>query len=350
MKMFRMFILLLAAFLVFSCSSKKDDVLYVYNWTDYIAPELVKKFEEQNKCKIVYDTYDSNENMLTKVMHTQASYDIVFPSGDHVVIMRDKGLLEKLDKSKIPNYKNLSKSIMKKVETYDPGAEYSIPYFWGTTGLIYNKKYVPEERMENVSWNILADKAYNGKNVITMLDDARSVVGAALIYAGYGFNDMSADALAHAKTVLLEWDKNISQYDSDSYKNEIQDGTTWIAQAYNGDAQQVMNENENVGFVLPREGAELWIDSFVMLKNAEHKDLAYKFINFLLDAEVAKENAEYVEYAVPNDAAYALLDEETKTDTLTYPSQEYLEKCYILKNVGEDITELNKIWEEIRNN
>lgn len=344
------FFFIFVSLVMFSCGTQEKQKLYIYNWTDYISPGLIRKFEDENNCTIVYDTYDSNENMLTKVMHTQASYDIVFPSGDHVVFMIQKKLIEKLNKSKIPNYKNLSKSIMNKVSEYDSGAQYSIPYFWGTTGLIYNKRYIPEEKMQNVSWNILADKSLNNKNVVTMLDDARSVVGAALIYSGYSLNDMTPEALAKAKTALLEWDKNVSQYDSDSYKNEIQDGTTWLAQAYNGDALQVISQNEDVGFVLPAEGAELWIDSFVILKNAENKDLAYKFIDFMLDAENAKENADYVQYAVPNDAAFALLDEETKNDTIKYPSDNYLKKCSILKNVGEGITELNKIWEEIRNN
>ncbi len=347
-------ILKLASVVVFlfliSCQSNKKETLYIFNWTDYIAPELLVKFEEEHNCKVVYDTYNSNENMLTRVMNSTAAYDIVFPSADHVVILREYGLLEKLDKSKLPGLQNLDPLINLKVDLYDNNMDYSVPYFWGTTGLLYNKQKLPDTLMKDVSWNIIADNRFTGKNIVTLLDDSRSVLGAALIYKGFSFNDMSDAALNAARTVLLEWDKNVSQYDSDSYKNEIQDGTTWLAQGYNGDALQIMAENENVGFVLPKEGAELWIDSFVMLKNSENKELAYKFINFMLDPENAKLNAEYVQYATPNLGAHNLLDDETKNNSLIYPSDEYLEKCEILLNVGKDILKVNKIWEEIRNN
>ena len=330
-----------------SCSSEPKKILYVYNWTDYIDPELITEFEKANGCQVVYDTYNSNENMLTKVANARSSYDVVFPTGDHVAIMKEKGLLEKLDKSKLSNFKNLNKTILEKTKIFDDGNEYSIPYFWGTTGLLYNKTKLSDEEMNKITWNFLADKRFNGKNVVTLLDDARSVVGAALKSLGLSLNDMSDESLAKAKDVLKQWDKNVSQYDSDSYKNEIQDGTTWLAQGYNGDALQVMAENEEVGFVNPIGGSELWIDNFVILKNAENKELAYKFINFLLEAENSKKNTEYVQYATPNSAAYNLLDNEIKNNPIIYPSEEYLENCEFVKNVGEDIVKLNKVWEEI---
>lgn len=342
--------LVLIMLFVMSCGGSEKKKLYIFNWSDYIAPELIDKFEEKYNCEVVYDTYNSNENMFTKVMNTQASYDLIVPTADHVGIMIEKDMLEKIDTTKLKNYQYLNKAIMEKVKTFDPGKNFAIPYFWGTSGIIYNKRYISEEKMKNVSWNIFSDPSFTGKRVLTLLDDARSVVGVALIYKGYNVNDMSSEALAAAEKVLQEWDKNVSQYDSESYKNEIQDGTTWIGLGYSGDALQVIQNNQDVGFVLPVEGAELWIDSFVILKNAENKELAYKFIDFILDPQNAKINSEYVQYPVPNDGAFKLLAPEIQNNPLIYPGEEYLKKCYIPINVGEKIKGLNKVWEKIRNN
>jgi spermidine/putrescine-binding protein len=183
-----------------------------------------------------------------------------------------------------------------------------------------------------------------------MLDDAREVIGVALIHNGFNPNDASQAALAKARTTLLAWDKNIAQFDSDSFKNESQDGTIWLGQAYNGDALQVMEENEDIGFVLPVEGSTLWIDFLAIPKNSENKELAHKFIDFLLDAKIALTNAEYVQYATPNKAALNLLPQEIQENEKIYPPEEYLEKCFLIKNIGEDLYKLDEIWQEIRNN
>ncbi|MCB5251324.1 MAG: spermidine/putrescine ABC transporter substrate-binding protein [Candidatus Cloacimonadales bacterium] len=350
MKYFKISLILTVMLLIVSCSGTKKQVLYVFNWTDYIAPELVQEFEKIYNCKVNYDTYNSNENMLTKMKTSNAAYDIIVPSGDHVTILKQEGMIEELDKSKLENYKNLSASLLKKSEQFDPDNLHAIPYFWGTCGFVYNKKYMSDEEMQDVSWNLLGEERFNGKRSVTMLDDAREVVGVALIVNGYDPNDFSDEAMEKANQTLLEWDKNISQYDSDSFKNEVQDGTIWFGQAYNGDALQVMEENENIGFALPKEGSTLWIDFLVIPKNAENKELAYKFIDFLLSAEVAKENALYVQYASPNDAAFELLPEDIRNNKSIYPDESYLDKCYLLLNAGVDVLKVDKIWQYIRNN
>lgn len=345
---YKLIILLSVILLLFSCGVRQRNVLYIFNWTDYIEDGLIEKFEKQYHCKVIYDTYNSNENMLTKILTTKSSYDIIVPSGDHVDILLQKGLLEPLDKTLLKNYSNLDESILFKAQSYDPGNIYAIPYFWGTTGLIYNKKYMPFTVMESESWNILADPFFKGKNKVTLLDDAREVVGAALIYLGFSPNDTSETAMKAAQAVLLNWDANVSQYDSDSYKNEIQDGTTWLAQAYNGDALQIMETNPDIDFIMPKEGASLWIDSIVIPKSAEHKELAYKFIDFLLDAENGKINAVYVQYPTPNAASVELLSDEIKNNTKIYPDDEYLEKCYMIQNISEDVLKIDAVWQEIR--
>lgn len=341
--------IIIAVFVATSCSKSKP-ILYIFNWSDYIDPELIKVFQDQNNCRIKYSTYDSNENMLTKVMSSRESFDLLFPSGDHVTILMQSNLLEPLDKSKLNNYANLDSQLLLKAQAFDPENKYSIPYFWGLTGLLFNKQYVPQSIMASGGWNIIADSFFEGKNKITMLDDAREVVGAAMVYSGYDLNDTSEKALQAATEALNLWDRNITQYDSDSYKNEVADGTTWLAQAYNGDALQQMVMNDKLGFILPKEGTSMWMDNIVMLKSSRNKELAYKFIDFLLDAENAKINAEYTQYPSPNKVASGMMSDEFKNNPIIYPSDEYLEKCYMIEYIADEVKKIDAIYEQIKLN
>ncbi len=352
MKRTRIILVVLAVLIALGISAcgKKQPTLYIFNWSDYIDTDLIKEFEHEYKCKIKYSTFDSNENMLTKVKSSTQSFDLIFPSGDHVSILRELNMLEELDISKLSNYGNLDPSLLKKARSFDPENSYSVPYAWGLTGLMYNKKFVPEEIVASGGWNILADSFFDGKNKITMLDDAREVIGAALIYSGYSVNDSSTEALEAAHTVLKVWDRNITQFDSDSYKNELQDGTTWLAQAYNGDALQQMAENEDLAFILPKEGAAMWMDNIVMLKSSQQKELAYKFIDFLLDAENGKRNSEYTMYPTPNEAAMRLLGDDFINNKLINPDDEYLDKCYMIDYLGEAARSFDQIYEDIKMN
>ncbi len=346
---FRLLAVVLVLIALSSCS-KSTPVLYIFNWSDYIDPDLIKEFETQNKCHIKYSTYDSNENMLTKIESSRESFDLVFPSGDHVSILRQAGLLEPLDFGKLPNYQNLDADLLQKAQSFDEGNKFSIPYFWGLTGLMYNKRYVPAELVTSESWSVLGNKYFLEKNKITMLDDGREVIGAALIYNGFDLNDTSDAAMKAATKTLNEWDINITQFDSDSYKNEVPDGTTWIAQAYNGDALQQMNDNKDLFFFLPVEGTSLWMDNIVMLKTSQNKELGYKFIDFLLEADKAKRNAEYTQYATPNKAAGALLADSLKANPLIYPPEEYLQKCYMINAIGDEVKKIDALYEAIKMN
>lgn len=331
-----------------ACGKKTKQTLYIFNWSDYIDPELIEAFEKENNCKIHYSTYDSNENMLTKIKGSRESFDIVFPSGDFVSILRLAGLLEPIDKKKLSHYSTLDPDLLKIAKSFDPDNEFSVPYFWGLTGLIYNKKHVSEEIIQSRSWNVIGHEFFQGKNKITMLDDAREVIGAALIVSGYNLNDTSPEAIAAATLVLQKWDTNITQYDSDSYKNEVPDGTTWLAQAYSGDALQQMEQNPDLGFFLPVEGASLWMDNMVILKSSANKDLAYKFIDFLTEPTNALKNAEYTQYPTPSEKAYAQLSEEVRNNKLIYPDDEYLAKCFMIEPIGEEIKKIDAIYEQIK--
>ncbi|MDY0319101.1 MAG: spermidine/putrescine ABC transporter substrate-binding protein [Candidatus Cloacimonadaceae bacterium] len=352
MKKFSVIIALIALVALVSLSGcgKKQATLYIFNWSDYIDTDLLREFEKKYNCKIKYSTFDSNENMLTKVKSSTQSFDLIFPSGDHVSILRELDMLEELDKTKLTNYGNLDTSLLKKAESFDPNNAFAIPYAWGLTGLMYNKQFVPQEIVASNGWNILGDSFFDGKNKITMLDDAREVIGAALIYSGLSVNDASPEALKAAHDVLKIWDRNITQFDSDSYKNELQDGTTWLAQAYNGDALQQMATNKDLEFILPKEGAAMWMDNIVMLKSSQNKELSYQFIDFLLDAENAKRNSDYTMYPTPNEAAMRLMGEDFINNKLINPDDEYLEKCYMIDYLGEAARSFDQIYEDIKMN
>jgi len=347
--LFKLLLLVLVALTLSSCA-KSTPVLYIFNWSDYIDPELIKEFETANKCRIKYSTYDSNENMLTKIKSARESFDLVFPSGDHVSILRESGMLLELDITKLANYKNLDPHLLEIASSFDEDNKFSVPYFWGLTGLMYNKRYVPAQLAAKQSWSLMGDEFFKGKNKVTMLDDSREVIGAALIYNGFDLNDTSDAALEAAGKTLSEWDINITQFDSDSYKNEVPDGTTWIAQAYNGDALQQIADNSDLAFFLPKEGSSLWMDNIVILKSSKNHALAYKFIDFLLDAGNARRNAEYSQFATPNKTALAMMPESVKKNASIYPPDEYLDKCYMINAIGEEVKKIDALYEAIKLN
>lgn len=323
-----------------------ENRLYIFNWTEYIDPGLVAEFEQKYECDVIEDYFDSNESMLTKVVNASKSYDLVCPSGDHVQILLEMGLLEELDKAKLSNWEHLNPMILSKLNSFDNIDKFAMPYFWGVTGILYNPDFVSLENERRASWKIYNNEAY--KNKLMMLEDAREVVGAALISAGYSANDFSVQALKAAEKNLIIWDHNISQYHSDAYKNDVPQGEIWIAQAYNGDALQVIREFPKLRFALMEEGSTYWIDSFVMLKNAENKELAYEFLNFLMEPEIAARNAKWVEYASPNLTAYnEFVDEESKSNELIYIPAEYLTTCYPIKYLGADIVNISSLYERI---
>ncbi|MCL1827678.1 MAG: spermidine/putrescine ABC transporter substrate-binding protein, partial [Candidatus Cloacimonetes bacterium] len=220
--------IIIMLFCILSCQSKPKQILYIFNWTDYIAPELVKKFERQYHCRIKYDTYNSNESMLSKMTTTNVAYDIIVPSGDHLSILIEKDLVDKIDKSQLSNYHNLKPLILQKMHEDDNSDNYGVPYFWGTGGIVFNTQYISEKEMQGISWDIFGDEKFAGKGVITLLEDIREVVGVALITNGFDPNDTSDEAIKIARETLLKWSPNIAQFDSDSFKNEVQDGTIWL--------------------------------------------------------------------------------------------------------------------------
>ncbi|WP_448377979.1 extracellular solute-binding protein [Fervidobacterium sp.] len=326
---------ILAVFLLSSCN--KSNVLRIYNWADYIPEEVIQQFEKEYNCKVIYDTFASNEEMFAKIKSGGTGYDIVFPSGDHVKMMINEGLLEKLDLSKIPNFKNIDPLVLSKT-TYDPNHEYSVPYMMGTTGLIVNKKYLKDYEK---SWSIYERADLKGK--MTLLDDMREVFGAALKYLGYSVNTTNPDEIEQAKQVILKWKENIVRFDATTYAQGVVNGEFWVVHGYPENVFQLIPEGEleNFEFFVPKEGGTLWIDSMVILKDAKNKDLAYKFINFILRPEIAAQISDYL--MIPSPITEAQKYKKVKP---LYTLDE-LGNCEIIDYIGEDIDKYNKAWEEI---
>lgn len=334
--------------LLLSCQIKKKSELRIYCWTDYISPELINRFESEYNCRIVYEVFNNNEEMLENLKKSDKVYDLVFPSGDHIpILVRDK-LIKPIDTKILKHYHNMDEQILQKANLYDMENKFSIPYFWGITGIIYNKKFLTEEEMANTSWNIFSDNRFEGKKCFTMLDDMRDVIGVALILNGFGPNFLTDESAQKVKDLVRYWDKNVKEYNSYHIEPLLKREEIWFAQSYNGDAQQIINRNQNLAFCLPKEGSTLWIDFMTLSSNNTNEKLAYQFMDFLMEKENAKINAEYTCYASPNKQAFNLLPNEIKNNQIIYPPKSYLEKCYPLYNAEESYTHYMNLWSEIK--
>ena len=331
-----------ALFLFIFFVSCGKPVLHIYNWSDYINEELVKQFEVDYGCRVIMDYYDSNESMYAKLKAGASGYDICFPSGYMVAIMSRQGMLEPVDHNRIPNLVNLDENYLP--FTLDEEMVWSVPYMISNTGIGYLGDMVGTDFQR--SWGVFGDPRYKGR--MTMLNDYREAIGAALKYLGYSINTIDENELNEAKELLISWKKNLAKFEADQYKNGLVSGEFLIAQGYNGDIMQVMEENENIVYFIPEEGAALATDNMVILKSAREKDLAYAFINFLLDGKNAAENTEYVWFLAPNKASYPYLSEEVLSEPSIFIPEETMKKCEVIRDLGEHNVLYSRIWEEVK--
>ena len=326
-------------------SKKSSQVLNIYNVGDYIDQDLLAKFTEQTGIEIVYETYDTNEAMYQKLKSGSSKYDLIFPSDYMVDKLIEENMLQKIDYSNIPNYSQIMDSF--KHPLYDPNDEYSVPYLWGTFGIIYNTKVVDKE--DTKSWDILWNKKYKGK--ILLLDSVRDTMGISLKRLGYSMNTENPDEINKAKDELIKELDVVQAYVNDDGKDRIVAGDADMGIVYSGDALVMMDENPDLDYAIPEEGTNKWVDAMCIPKSAENKEYAEKFINFMLDPEVAKQNVDYIEYSTPNQGVYDMLDEETKKSPLAYPSKEVLDKTEVFLNLPENVMKMyDDAWTEIKTN
>jgi spermidine/putrescine transport system substrate-binding protein len=305
------------------------NTLTIFNWGDYIDETLVERFEDETGIKVIYETFDSNEAMMTKIEQGGTTYDIAVPSEYMIDKMREENLLIPLDHAKLPNLKNIDERFMDL--PFDPGNKFSVPYFWGTVGIVYNPTML--DGIELDSWNDLWDPKL--KNEILLIDGAREVIGMGLNSLGYSLNDTNREHLREAKEKLDTLTPNIKAIVGDESRMLLENQEASIGLVWSGVASEIMYENEDLEYVVPKEGSNLWFDNMVIPKTAKNVEAAHQFINFILDAKVAAQNTEYVSYSTPNKEALQYMPEEMVSDERFYPPPALTEKLEVYENLGK---------------
>ena len=334
-------ILLLAVVILSSCQRNDRVVLNVYNWGDYLDESVIRDFEKKYNIKVNYDTFSTNEDMYVKLKAGGTDYDVVFPSDYIIERMINEDMLHKLDFDNIPNYKYIEDHF-KNLE-YDPQNEYSVPYFWGTVGIIYNKTIVDEPVN---SWQILWDPKYEKE--ILMMDSQRDSIGVALKMLGYDLNTRDLDELEEAKQALIEQKPLVLAYVGDDVKDKMIAGEAALAVIYSGEAFYMKQENPDLEYVIPQEGSNFWVDAMVIPKTSKHKKEAELFINFMCDPEVAYKNAIYVGYSSPHSEVKKMLDPDFLNDPAAYPDMEELVNLEFFKDLGDYLSVYDRIWTEVK--
>ncbi len=320
----------------------EEKALNFYNWADYVAENTVPDFQKQTGIKVTQDFFSSNEDLLAKLQAGGTGYDVIVPSDYMVAIMIKSDVVQKLDMAQIPNSKNVGKEY--KGLSYDPNNEYSLPYQWGTTGILYNKKEIgqlPE------SWDPLWDTEFEGE--MSMLNDTRETLGAALYKLGYSVNATDQGQLEEAKAELKKQNPLLRGYfDSTEARPLVQNGDLLLGHVFSGDAFLALSENEDLDYVIPKPAATRWTDNMCIPNGAEHPQNAHKFINYILDAEVGAELSNYTYYATPNEAALPMIDDALKKLPTYSPTQEQFERLQVIEDTGEVTREYERIFTEVK--
>lgn len=323
-----------------ACTAKPT--LHVLNWGDYIDPELIRQFEKENGVKIKYSTMESNEEMLVKLRASDNVYDLCFPSDYTIEKLLAEDLLAPLNHENIPNRVNIDETFWAYTETFDPGAIYSVPYMWGTLGILYDTTKVTEPVD---SWDILWDEQYSGQ--ILMYNSVRDSMCVALARLGYDINTTNDAEIAAARDILIAQRPLVQAYGTDDMKDDMAKGYAALAVVYSGDAMLAIAENENLAYAVPTEGSNLWIDNMIIPKTSKNQELAEQFINFLCDAEVGRQNTEYIGYSTPNALSLDLLGADYIEDEVFNPPMDVRKRCKGYHDLGDYMRVYNEAWETV---
>lgn len=320
----------------------------VYNWGEYIDPDTIEMFEEETGIKVIYDEFETNEIMYPKVESGASSYDVVCPSDYMISKMIENDLLRQINFDNIPNAaKNIGAQYFEQSRTFDPDNKYSIPYCWGTVGILYNKTMVDEPI---TSWAQLWDEKYSDN--ILMQDSVRDAFMVAEKMNGFSMNTLDSAELETSKNALIEQKPLVQAYVIDQVRDKMIGGEAAIGVIYSGEAIYTQRENPDLVYVIPEEGTNVWIDSWVILKDAPNKDNAEKFIDFMCRADIAIKNFEYITYSTPNDAARELIEDESiKNSDIAFPDLSQYNNLETYVYLGEDGDSLyNALWKEVKAN
>ena len=317
------------------------ETISVYNWGDYIDMDVIDIFEAETGIRVIYETFETNEDMYAKIAMGGSSYDVIFPSDYMVERMIREQLLQPVNWNNVPNVKNIDPRFMN--ESYDPESKYAVPYTWGTMGVLYNTEMVIGEPD---SWDVLLDETY--KMDMFMLNAPRDTMAIALVMCGHDLNSTDPADLADAKKLLIDQKPLVLAYVVDEVKDKMIAGEATVALVWSGDATYCMSESDELNYFVPKEGSNIFYDAMCIPQNARNVSGAEKFIDFMCRADIAAMNYDYVGYAIPNTAAVELWGaEEYNASPVNNPPQETLDKCQVFKYLGDQTKLYDIIWTEI---
>lgn len=317
------------------------DELYIYTWAGYTDDELLNRFQEETGIRAIADVFDSNEAMLARLQAGGgAGYSIIYPSEYMVQQMMGLGMLQELNPARILGLDSLFPRFQDPI--YDPGNRHSVPVSWGTTGLIYNRSKLAQAPED---WGYLWDNSQELSRRITLLNDVREVMGASLRSLGYSYNSQDPEHIKAAYLKLRELKPAIASFTSDAWRTQMLTGDLYLAMCYSSDANEIIEEAENLDYVLPQSGSSVWIDTLAIPKTAPNVEGAYAWINFMLQPDVAAKICQRLSFATPSQAAYSLLPLEFRNNRSLFPPEAILERCEGLEPVAEEISEIyDRYW------
>ncbi len=341
----KILLIMLISIFTFSCTKKNDNELFVYNWSEYIPDNVIKQFEKETGIKVIYTTYDSNEAMYSKIKVTGgADYDIAVPSTYYVEKMKNEGLIQEIDKNKLANFKNINTALLN--QAYDPENKYSIPFMWGTTAIGINSKYIDPSSV--TSWNDLWKEEFKGK--VMLQNDLREVFHAALRSLGYSGNTKDKKEIEEAYNKLMKLMPSVTLFNSDSPRTPFLNEEVYIGIMWSGEAFMASQENDNIKYIYPKDGAAVWVDSLVIPSKARNINNAYKFIDFIIRPDISSQISNYVGYATPlkKESVEQYLDNATKNSRIIFPSNEDLKNSEIQLNIEEALPVYNDYWNKLK--
>ncbi len=322
-----------------------DNILYVYNWGEYLDKDTITAFEEETGIHVVYDEFETNEVMFPKVDANPSQYDVICPSDYMIAKMAENDLLQELDYTKMPNVKaNIGEEYWEQSKAFDPDNRYSVPYCWGTVGILYNTKtmdVVPD------SWDYIWDEKYTDE--VLMQDSVRDLFGVALKRLGYSLNTTDEKQLQEAKESLIAQKPIVQAYVVDEVRDKMVGGEAKMGVIFSGEAEYTRELNPDMAYVIPKEGTNVWIDSWVITKASKHKEAAMKWIDFMCRGDIAYQNFEYIYYSTPNEAAKEYMDEEELENEVLFPNLNDYANLEAYNYLGEEAeTRYFELWKEVK--
>lgn len=337
--------LMLALALLLPVCASAEEVVNVFNWEDYIDESVLEMFEQETGIKVNYMNFTTNEDMIVQIEANPGAFDLCFPSDYIIERMIANGQAAEINFDNIPNFNQVMPSLLN--PAYDPDNKYSVPYMWGTVGILYNKTMIPEPEQ---SWHILWDEQY--QNNVFMLDSIRDSMGITLKYLGYSMNTREVPELMAAKDKLIAQKKSgvVKAYQVDETKDKMVAGEAALALMWSGDALYAIDLNDDLDYFVPVEGSNIWVDGMVIPSTAKNKENAEKLIDFLCRPDIAQMNCDYIRYSSPNVGAIELMGEEYTENATINPSQDVIDRCEFFNDIPAAMQAVyNSLWNEVKN-